>query len=148
MENNQKPIYELTHTFQNPFQNVAMAFWKKYQKNDLSMGTITIAEVKQETDDKFTFVRRLNGDGGKEEYKVISFERSPNKISISTLCKDTVKNARILAETAEYLGSENDKEVKYKLSVFKEMKFRWIRELAFNWGISRMQDYIKQFPKK
>ncbi|MDR3547162.1 MAG: hypothetical protein P4M11_02595 [Candidatus Pacebacteria bacterium] len=145
-QNETKEVYQLNHVFNNTFSDVATAFWRKYYKNiEMGMGVVTIAHVRQDDDNKFTFVRRLDGDGGKEEYKVISYERQPNKIVINTLVRQ--ENARVLAERGEYFATGKPGEVNYRLSVFKEIKNKLIRCLAFDWGVSRMEDAISTVTK-
>ena len=139
-----KFLYQLQHVFKNRFIDVAIAFWCKYKEKN-SYNTITIADVKQVGDNKFSFVRRMDGDG-KIEYEIIRYERQKQKIVADLFLSEDKK--RNLAERCEYLHNSVKGGVEYRLSVFKENWCKFIRTRAFNWGIGKMEDTLQKIQEQ
>ncbi len=133
--------YQLTHAFKYPFVCVATAFWCKY-KQDNSYNLVTIAGIKQVNDNKFVFIRRM--DDGKElvEYEHIKYERQKQKIVADHFVNE--KSKQTLSERCVYVYNAIQNDVEYHLLVFKENWNRYIRKMAFNWGVGVLDDLLKK----
>ncbi len=70
-----KYAYKVDHVFKYSFVDVAKAFWCKYKEPN-SYNTITIADICQTEDNKFTFVRRM--DGGKAKLSMNALHTNEN----------------------------------------------------------------------
>lgn len=133
--------YKLTHAFKYPFFYVATAFWCKY-KQENSYNMITIADIHQTSDNKFVFVRRMDDGKGKVEYEHIKYQREKQKIVADHFVNEESKRA--LSERCVYMYNSIQNEVEYSLLVFKENWNRYIRKMAFNWGVGVLDDLLQK----
>jgi len=138
-----KYAYKVDHVFKYKFFDVATAFWCKYKEAN-SYNTITIADIKQEDDNKFTFVRRMDGGDGKVEYEKITYEREQLKIVADLFMYDNSLKKRALSERCVYGWDSMKGACDYSLIVIKEKWCRFIRTKGFQWGISKMEDLLKK----
>ena len=144
-ERKAKPIYELNHEFKHGFSDVGIAFWCKYKKEN-GYNTITIADIRQVGDNKFVFVRRIDGGNGKIEYEVIRYERTKKRIVADLFI--TENNKRKLAERCTYLSNSAKAGVNYSLQVFHELWCKFIRSKIYSWGIDRMEGVLATFTQQ
>ncbi len=142
-EDSKKPeyAYELNHAFKYPFESVATAFWCKY-KEENSYSLVTISGIRQVSDNKFVFVRRMDNGKGKIEYEHIKYERRKRKIVADHFVNEESRSA--LSERCVYIYNSMRNEVEYRLLVFRENWNRYIRKLAFNWGVGVLNDTLKK----
>ena len=137
-----KYAYKLDHVFKHSFINVAKAFWCKYKEPN-SYNAITIADIFQDGDNKFTFVRRMDGGDGKVEYEKITYEREQLKIVADLFMHDSETKERKFAERCVYGWDAVKGSVDYSLIVIREKWCRFFRTKGFDWGTSRMEDILK-----
>ena len=133
--------YKIYHAFNYHFQNVAKAFWSKYKEGN-AYNTITIADIKQLDENRFVFVRRMEGRG-KVEYEKIVYDRMQPKIIADLYLKNDKTKMRDICERCIYTWNSLKNNVDYNLIVVKETWSKFLRVKLSEWGVGRMEQLLK-----